>query len=61
VGGICEGLLTFDAVSTVIVVVVMAAVVTYVGALVAIVRPDHRNPITRPIMDWIEHHGGSER
>jgi hypothetical protein len=33
-------------------VIVSAAV--YIGALIAIIRPDHRNPLTRPVMDRIE-------
>jgi hypothetical protein len=47
---------TVDAASVIVGVVIMAAIASYLGALVAIVRPDHRNPITRPFMDWIEHH-----
>jgi hypothetical protein len=42
--------------SLIVVVVIMAGVAAYLGALAAIVRPDHRNPVTRPFVDWIEHH-----
>lgn len=44
------------AVGAVIGAFALAAAVVYVGALVAIVRPDHRNPCTRPFMDRIERH-----
>lgn len=42
----------FDVASLIIVVVIVGGI----GALAAIVRPDHRNPVTRPFVDWIEHH-----
>lgn len=29
----------------------------YLGALAALVRGDHRNPVTRRFVDWAEHHG----
>ena len=29
----------------------------YLGALLAVVRGDHRNPVTRRFVDWAEHHG----
>ena len=46
-------MLALDAVTGAI-LIISAAV--YIGALIAIIRPDHRNPLTRPVMDRIERH-----
>jgi hypothetical protein len=51
---------TFDVASLITGVVIVATVAAYLGALLAIVRPDHRNPVTRPVMDWIERHAQSQ-
>jgi hypothetical protein len=40
--------------------IVLATVAAYLGALLAIVRPDHRNPVTRRVTDWIERHDGTQ-
>jgi hypothetical protein len=39
--------------------VIAVTVGAYLGALMALVRPDHRNPVTRPLTDWIERHAGT--
>jgi hypothetical protein len=41
--------------------IIVATVAVYLGSLLAIVRPDHRNPVTRPVMDWIERHAESQQ
>lgn len=45
-----------DVVAGVFAAVAVAVAAVYVGALLAIVRPDHRNPCTRPFVDMIERH-----
>ncbi len=36
--------------------IVGANAVVFVGAILAVVAPDHRNPVTRRIVDWIARH-----
>lgn len=36
--------------------IVIATAAVYVGALLAIIRPGHRNPLARPLTDWVERH-----
>jgi hypothetical protein len=36
--------------------IVLAATFAFIGALVGIIAPDHRNPVTRRIVDRIERH-----
>ncbi len=45
-----------DVVAVVFAAVAVAFAAVYVGALLAIVRPDHRNPCTRFFVDRIERH-----
>jgi hypothetical protein len=43
-------------VSILVGLIVITTAAVYVGALLAIIRPDHRNPLARPMMDWVERH-----
>ncbi len=46
----------FAVVSILVGLIVITTAAVYVGALLAIIRPDHQNPFARPLMQWVERH-----
>ena len=44
----------YDATAILLCVALAFAAATYLGALAALVRPDHRNPVTKRVIDWLE-------